>query len=190
MLCNLTTMTCYLFMLHVHLDVFKVVVSGSQLTVEGGEMISGFVTERNLLAIGVKEDAAWYSPISKIIKLQYDGIDFPSMSCQVWAEEIGYRAVRCSEINGGYKLWRSSCHLNRQYGVVCSASELTPGPTSALRDKSGTESLGSKPSLVPRPFPPPVFAVKQSMGIASFPGLLSPSLVTSRKYLRKIRLVF
>ena len=51
MLCSLL---CYLSVLQVLLHVFKVVVQGSLLAVEGSESFSGFVTEGNLLTMGVE----------------------------------------------------------------------------------------------------------------------------------------
>ena len=79
---------------------FKVVMFWSQLTVEGGVLLAGFVTKSNLLASGVEQDAAWYSLVPGIVELQYDGIDFAWFRCQVWPEEIGNRTVRCSKIDG------------------------------------------------------------------------------------------
>ena len=48
----------YLIMLQVLLHVFKVVELGSFLVVEDGVLLAGFVTESNLLASGVEQDAA------------------------------------------------------------------------------------------------------------------------------------
>ena len=88
----------YLFVLQVPLHMFKVVVFWPLLTVDGSIFNSGFVTEGNLIAIGVKQDAAWHSPVPSIIELQYGGIDLAWIS-QVWVEKVGHRTVRCSKVN-------------------------------------------------------------------------------------------
>ena len=80
-------------MLQVSLHVFKVVVLGSFLAVEAGESLSGFVTKGNLMAIGVEQDAAWYSLVPSVI-------EYHNVEINIWADEIGYRAVCCSKVNG------------------------------------------------------------------------------------------
>ena len=66
----------YLFVSQVPLHMFEVVVQRSPIAVEIGVLLSGFVTEGNISAIGVKEDAVWHSPVPSIVKLQYGGIHF------------------------------------------------------------------------------------------------------------------
>ena len=92
----------YLIMLQVLLYVFKVVIEGSFLVVEGGVLLSGFLTKGDLTAIGIEEDTARYSPVPIIIKLQYDGIHFAwsKIRFKIWAEEISHGTVGCSEVNG------------------------------------------------------------------------------------------
>ena len=89
-------------MLQVFLHVFKVVVLGSFLMVEGGVLLSCFLTEGDLTAIGIEEDTAWYSPVPIIIQLQYDGIHFAwsEFRFKIWAEEISHGTVGGSEVNG------------------------------------------------------------------------------------------
>lgn len=60
----------YLSVLQVLLYVFKVVALGSLFVIHGGELLSGFVAEGNLIAIFVEEDAAWYSLVPRIIERQ------------------------------------------------------------------------------------------------------------------------
>ena len=58
----------YLIMLQFLFHVFKVVIQGSFLMVEGGVLLSGFLTKGDLVAIFAKQNVAWYSPVSIFIQ--------------------------------------------------------------------------------------------------------------------------